>query len=690
MTTTNSSRSLRRLCSAHLLIALLGCTLVVGCANPRKARQARLAQNVVALEIDDARATDDAIYVKYTGAVEQITDIEYREDLYAKAEPVREVDLISQMNFLTPRQWVEAASDGRPITVFSSDVYRDMIDDVVESIAPRDPSQGVSVRSDLDEFVIHRLENGEATISVLDEVIADLELVETLTPDDLRRATLEDLRERLPADAQRAILVTGRSGRASTPFLYADLDEGLVNLLKVETPKTTRGLTAIGVTVDTGIHVVLRSFFLELLRSPVRMFTRSAFGLGYTVGDTTFANRAIGEKSGDPPPLYEGPGMDLGAFNERLDRITRTRTIPGQVVSVLIGGDEYFPVLRQAILQAKESVDIRTYLWDNDDYAVNLADLLRERSNDGVKVRVLVDGLGTIVAATVDSPNMPADFNPPAKMSWYMRRGSKVKFRSQTNPFLMGDHAKSTTIDDERCFVGGMNIAREYRYEWHDVMIEVQGPIVQAIQREFENIWQLASFFGDWQFAVYAFFGKKPRPGDAREGDYPIRMLKTVPGSSQIYKAQLEAIRSAKKYIYIENLYFSNKLFLQELINARQRGVDVRVIMPMQGNWGVLSEGAMTTANKMFAAGIRVYLYPRMTHVKAAVYDGWVCLGSANFDKLSFRINEEINLCYTDEEAVQELVERLFEKDFETAVEMTERLNTNVLNNFAAIISDYL
>ena len=177
---------------------------------------------------------------------------------------------------------------------------------------------------------------------------------------------------------------------------------------------------------------------------------------------------------------------------------------------------------------------------------------------------------------------------------------------------------------------------------------------------------------------------------EAAEVDYPIRVLKTVPGNSQIYKAQMEAIRRAKRYIYIENLYFSNKLFLQELINARQRGVDVRVVMPLKGNWGILSEAAMVTANKMFDAGIRVYMYPRVTHTKAAVYDGWACVGSANFDKLSFRVNEEINLGYSDPEAVQELVERLFETDFETATEMTERFDMNALNGLAEIIANQL
>ena len=103
-----------------------------------------------------------------------------------------------------------------------------------------------------------------------------------------------------------------------------------------------------------------------------------------------------------------------------------------------------------------------------------------------------------------------------------------------------------------------------------------------------------------------------------------------------------------------------------------------------------MNANTATTANKLLAAGVRVYLFPRLTHVKAAVYDGWACLGSANFDKLSFRVNEELNIGYSDPQAVQELLDRLFYADFEHSVEMTEPFRTDWRNHLAELIANQL
>ncbi len=90
----------------------------------------------------------------------------------------------------------------------------------------------------------------------------------------------------------------------------------------------------------------------------------------------------------------------------------------------------------------------------------------------------------------------------------------------------------------------------------------------------------------------------------------------------------------------------------------------------------------------MLRNGIRVYNYPGMTHVKAAVYDGWACLGSANFDKLSLQINQEINLGTSHPATVKELMERIFYPDFAISSELHEPLPLGVRHHFAEVIAD--
>ena len=82
-------------------------------------------------------------------------------------------------------------------------------------------------------------------------------------------------------------------------------------------------------------------------------------------------------------------------------------------------------------------------------------------------------------------------------------------------------------------------------------------------------------------------------------------------------------------------------------------------------------------ANAMLRNGIRVYINPGMSHLKAAIYDGWACLGSANLDNLSLRTNREMNLATSHPPAVDELFRRVFAPDMETSAELTEPLPSN-------------
>lgn len=173
-------------------------------------------------------------------------------------------------------------------------------------------------------------------------------------------------------------------------------------------------------------------------------------------------------------------------------------------------------------------------------------------------------------------------------------------------------------------------------------------------------------------------------------GDYPVRILYTRLGHSEIFRAQIEAIKRAQKYIYAQNAYFADDIMLLELIRARRRGVDVRVIIPLQSNIGLMTRSNILAANAMLANGIRVFIYPEMSHVKAAVFDGWANIGSANFDKASFKLNKELNLSIFDPEAVKKLNERLFVTDMERSIELTEPFPERWYDFLLELLADHI
>ena len=388
---------------------------------------------------------------------------------------------------------------------------------------------------------------------------------------------------------------------------------------------------------------------------------------------------------GPVPEIANADPMNLVEFEKTLDRITGTRQDLGRI-RFLVDGDEYFDRLLESIGNAEESIDIRTYIFDNDDFAVDVADLLKQRS-DEVRVRVMVDSIGNLLAMQADPESLPIDHEHPMSMQIYMEDGSNVKVRHQTNPWFTGDHTKTTIIDNETAFVGGMNIGREYRYDWHDLMMEVSGPVVDQLQFESDKAWARGGLFGDFANALRFLQGKKERAD--RDG-YPVRILQTKNFDSQIHKAQIAAIRSARSYILIENAYFSDDRTIYELAKARRRGVDVRIIIPSAGNHGPLNASNKVTINTLLEHGIRVYEYPGMSHVKAAIFDGWACVGSANFDKLSLKVNKELNLATSDPDTVDALLDQVFIPDLMLSREITEPVPVTLTTRLAEIAVDEL
>ena len=193
--------------------------------------------------------------------------------------------------------------------------------------------------------------------------------------------------------------------------------------------------------------------------------------------------------------------------------------------------------------------------------------------------------------------------------------------------------------------------------------------------------------FGD---AGLVFSTLLPKNSNSEDVGHSLRVLYTRPGDAEIFRAQRAAIRNARKYIYIQNAYFTDDAMLYELAKARRRGVDVRVILPLVGNHGPINQSNILAANAMLEHGIRVFVYPGMSHVKAAVYDGWACLGSANWDKLSFRTNKELNIATSHAPYVDALLERVFTPDFAASVEITEPFPVRWSDQLMEIVADYL
>ncbi|MDX1517678.1 MAG: phosphatidylserine/phosphatidylglycerophosphate/cardiolipin synthase family protein [Woeseiaceae bacterium] len=441
------------------------------------------------------------------------------------------------------------------------------------------------------------------------------------------------------------------------------------------------GVTQSALLYARSVHVepVVRP--VSYLATGGSLLLKSAGGALRRIAINTVAMPSL---DGRIPETVATPPMDRDAWEAMLDRVTGTRQTRG-TIRFLVGGEAYFARLIDAIRNAESTIDIRTYIFDNDDYAVAVAQQLMQRARDDVRVRVMFDTLGNLQAMQVDPDTLPRDHRPPLSMALYLQQQSGVRVRTTANPWLVGDHTKTTIIDRQVAFIGGMNIGREYRYDWHDLMVEVRGAIVGELQYESDKAWSRAGPLGD---VAGLFTLLRGRPHGDEDFGYPVRVLQTRNFDSDIYKAQIAAIQNAQRYILIENAYFSDDRTLYELARARRRGVDVRVIIPERGNHGPMNASNRVAINQMLEHGIRVYRYPGMSHVKAAIFDGWVCVGSANFDKLSLSVNRELNIATSEPEVAEALLRQVFIPDLLLSEEVLEPVSVTFASKLAEIIAD--
>jgi cardiolipin synthase len=680
--------------------------LATGCASgpgavpddDLKTLPGRFAEQPVAkpLKAVEAVITDDQFYLSYQGEDGLVYSGGEWSDGLATVSSVEQPDTpftgpyILSLQYHQRGPWSSLPDSPVRPRVLGSKYWNRFIDKVFERVLPDAAMTGIVMKfGEEDYFLFYNdINNFESRLFIdKPENYVVAETIDFAEFNQRAQPVMASFLEEEGIAERKLLFSTGDAGAYSLPFVYVDLERELGVFLRYSPAPREGRVASKGAQVAQSAGHLAQSHLGGLVTRPVSSVFRLLFVAKDAAVETVRPTWMVTLESQPIPELNDGPGMDLASWEDKLVQLTGRDSTRG-TIDYLVDGEEFFVRFIDSISTAKKSVDIRTYIFDNDDYAEKIGNLLRRRAGEGIDTRVLLDGLGTIVATGADDASLPQQYIAPESVRLFLEEGSDVDVRQSRNPWLVaGDHVKTTIVDGTVAFAGGMNIGREYRYVWHDLMMELRGPVVDELSNEFNKAWAHAGMFGD---AGYALQRLKPNPEVAEDVGYPIRLLHTRPGVAEIFLAQREAIRNARKYIYIENAYLTDDAMLYELAKARRRGVDVRVILPLVGNHGPVNKSNALAANAMLEHGIRVFLYPGMSHVKAAIFDGWACLGSANWDKLSFRTNKELNIATSHPEYVQGLFERVFEPDFEKSIELTEPFPERWSDHLAEIVADYV
>lgn len=561
-----------------------------------------------------------------------------------------------------------------------------------KSLAPLDNVYGVvtDFLSDEETFIYFD-KDGTFRAEPIEYKPSEIEVANSYRFDEIIDIAQPILREYLKdkgIEEQAVIFNTGDFGIFAYPFIYINLEEkkAFFTQLVPEGDGVLKSVMPVGQSVRMTAHLIKSNIWGVLSHPFTTMQKLFTTVTDYTI--TTLQRPFTEGYSKTPiPPVKEKPPMNLTRWERRLDLMTGRRSSSG-TLKYLIDGEEFFPQFIDSLTAAKSSINMRLFIFDNDDYSIKIADILKNRSKD-LSVRILLDDIGTVAASSASPKYTPTGKEEVFSIQSYLLKDSKVELRHIYHTWLGGDHSKSIIIDKRKAYIGGMNIGREYRYEWHDMMVEVTGPIVEQINEEFKIAWKGSLGLGGVQELIYRLKNKPSKLTPNSEG-YPLRVLYTKPGNFEILEVQILAIKRAQSHIYIENPYFTDDKIITELIKARRRGVDVRVILTLEGDSGILNKNNAITANLLYENGIRIYIYPGMTHLKAAIFDGWALVGSANLDKMSLKINDEMNLATSHKPAVDDLMTKVFTPDFKKATELTGSYPEKWYNFFLEIIADQL
>ena len=563
------------------------------------------------------------------------------------------------------RAWHEA-------TVIAGSEWNRLMTNLVADLTPSAPGHGVYYQGFLADRLLYHDAQGVAVSVPIGEQPKEVKIDRRYSIDE----TLELLARRIEESLARHrpgqtlfLLMAPNSKRFPQPLLLDRQQRQCVWL----TPAVLYDVTERGLMLSTTAQglsaLLLEGHVVALIKNPVSSVAR----LGDLAVQTLLRllRFPLPRPGTEFPAAAQSKGMDLAQWESWLDRYTGTHQEEGSL-DLLLDGERFFPRLRQAIAEATNHIHFEVYIFDKDDVAVGVADQLKERSHQ-VEVKIIPDRLGSIGAGIVPPGTpLPENFVFPASIVSYLKENSRVHVRPFLNPWYSSDHTKLYLVDGTHAWLGGMNIGREYRYEWHDLMVELQGPIVGSLEAEFRRDWAHAGALGDLAYAAeLAREPAEPKLVPAPDPWIKLRLLPTKTGWKPFSAAVLGAIDRAQSYVYVENPYLFDKGVITHLVRARNRGVDVRVVLPRVNDFKAAGRSNLITANYLLQHGVRVYFYPGMTHVKALLVDGWACVGSGNLNHLSLTLCQEQNVATSDPAFAARLNRELFEEDFSRSYELT-------------------
>jgi cardiolipin synthase len=310
-------------------------------------------------------------------------------------------------------------------------------------------------------------------------------------------------------------------------------------------------------------------------------------------------------------------------------------------------GPEAARALHQVIDSARESLDVCTFILGRDRFAADLVERLGRRARDGVRVRLIVDGVGALMGGRRDFAEVQAlgvkviRFVPP------FRSPLKWPLRGRTN---LRNHRKLVVADGRWLWSGGRNLAGEYFEDrpaqpaWVDLSFDLQGDAAAEAAAVFDADWRFAQ---DPRQAAMGPSGAAPDAGPPPAAAPPAaQLLPSGPDDADdtVHTLLVTSFHRARNRIVAVTPYLvPDESLLSAMALAARRGVVVDLVVPARSNHRLADIARNRPMRELARAGARIWLLPRMLHAKAVVIDDHMAMvGSVNLDSRSLFLNYEL------------------------------------------------
>jgi cardiolipin synthase len=360
-------------------------------------------------------------------------------------------------------------------------------------------------------------------------------------------------------------------------------------------------------------------------------------------------------------------------YSAVIESVSGSPLTSGNKVTLLIDGPATYAAMFKAMENARDHINLETYIMEDDETGRRFSDLLLKKQAEGVQVNLIYDSRGSFLTPAPffqrlrDAGIQVVAFNPvnplKARKSW-----------SVAHP----DHRKILIVDGRVVFTGGINISAVYSSSpsgrrrgsgvkpgktdplpWRDTDVQIEGPVVTEFQKLFLETWQ--SQKGP------KLSGRNYLPDLKAAGNALVQAVGSSPGESNrlTFVLYVSAITFAERSLHVTNAYFvPDAETVKALCDAARRGVDVKLVLPGNTDTSLTLSAGRYYYSDLLKSGVK--LYERrdvLLHAKTAVIDNvWSTVGSTNMDFWSFSTNDEVNAVILNKEFAVEM-EKMFAGD---------------------------